>query len=59
MKLRFSSKQRMRKDKKTINKLKNKSIIDEEYINIEDELDDQEFKIAKIASDFLGKQLEA
>ena len=35
MKLRFSSKQRMRKDKKTINKLKNKSIIDEEYINIE------------------------
>mgnify|MGYP000019239210 CR=1 FL=1 len=26
---------------------------------IEDELDDQEFKIAKIASDFLGKQLEA
>ena len=34
MKLRFSSKQRMRKDKKTINKLKNKSIIDEEYINM-------------------------
>ena len=26
---------------------------------LEDELDDQEFKIAKIASDFLGKQLEA
>ena len=28
-------------------------------LSIEDELDDQEFKIAKIASDFLGKQLEA
>lgn len=27
-------------------------------LSIEDELDDQEFKIAKIASDFLGKQLE-
>ena len=34
MKLRFSSKQRMRKDKKTIKKLKNKSIIYEEYINM-------------------------
>ena len=28
-------------------------------LSIEEELDDQEFKIAKIASDFLGKQLEA
>lgn len=28
-------------------------------LSIEDKLDDQEFKIAKIASDFLGKQLEA
>ena len=28
-------------------------------LSSEDELDDQEFKIAKIASDFLGKQLEA
>lgn len=33
-KLRFSSKQRMRKHIKTIKKLKNKSIIDEEYINM-------------------------
>lgn len=33
-KLRFSSKQRMRKHIKTIIKLKNKFIIDEEYINM-------------------------
>ncbi len=33
-KLRFSSKQRMRKHIKTMKKLKNKSIIDEEYINM-------------------------
>lgn len=33
-KLRFSSKHRMRKHVKTIKKLKNKSIIDEEYVNM-------------------------
>ena len=33
-KLRFSSKQRMRKHIKTMKKLKSKSIIDEEYINM-------------------------
>ena len=33
-KLRFSSKQRMRKHIKTIRKLKDKSIIDEEYVSM-------------------------